>query len=344
MKVLLPTLDYPPAQGGVARYLAALVRVLGNQVEVVTDGLLTSRGWPRWWPTLRLLVQKKQMYDIVLTSHVLPVGTAAWMAGWVTRKPYAVIVHGMDIGLAKQSWYKRWLVRQVLRGAAFVVTNSKALAVEVADAFGVRESVVAYPPVDLPPQRLFLARTPSDVLRLLTVSRLVSRKGHLTVLEALASIRASQPELLFQYTIVGSGPMQQAVTDRIAQLHLAAHVEILSEVKDEELAGVYTSHDVFVMPVTKDAVDREGFGIVYLEAASFGLPSIATRLPGVDEAVLEGQTGILTDGSVAEVASAILKLATDPVYREQLGQAAQGRAREQFCAEKTFESLVKRLS
>jgi glycosyltransferase involved in cell wall biosynthesis len=344
MKVLLPTLEYPPAQGGIARYLAALVGVLGDRVEVVTDGLLWSHGWPRWWPTLHLLVQQSQTYDIVLTSHVLPIGTAAWIAGWVTHKPYVVIVHGMDIGLAKQSWYKRWLACMVLRGATFVVANSKALAAEVTEAFGVRETVVAYPPVALSPQRLFLARTPSDVLRLLTVSRLVSRKGHLTVLEALAHIRTNHPELVFSYTIVGSGPMQQTIADRIAELHLSPYVEILCAVKDEDLAGIYTAHDVFVMPVVRDAVDREGFGIVYLEAGTFGLPSIATRMPGVDEAIQDSETGILTDGSSAEVAFAILKLAADPMYREKLGQAAQTRAREQFGADKTFESLQKRLS
>ena len=343
MRILLPTLDYPPAQGGVARYLAALVRELGSEVTVVTDGLVSTWLVPAWLPTLFLLWRRRRTYDLVLTSHVLPIGTAAWIMKRLTGRPYAVVLHGMDIGLALRSKRKRWLVKCVLREANVVASNSKALAEEVQQTFNVQNVVVAYPPlvhqVAVSKRDNFFAP-----IQLLSVSRLVERKGHLRVLKAIASLRKSDPSMMLHCTIVGDGPMEKRIRCAIAENNLGSIVTLRTKVSDEDLAKLYTNHDLFVLPVVRDRVDREGFGIVYLEAAAASMPSIATKMPGVDEAVLDGKTGILVeDGDEEGLVSTLFSLITDHQLRNRLGVAAHDRALTEFVPSLVFKDLIRRI-
>lgn len=344
-KILLPTIDYPPARGGVARYIGAITETYPDQVrllklkKVKLDNLV-----------LRLILQAKT-YEVIWTHHVLPIGTAAYLAKRFTGKPYVVFLHGLDFDLARRNSWKRWLAKLVLGGAARIVTNSQALATEVrAFIEAEREPLVVYPTLEdqfieaaKPPrgtrekvnlQKLAelamgvsRAATPMFVankskaantpLRLLTVARLVERKGHLKVLEAMAKLPQST------YHIVGDGPMLNEINLKIKELGLRDRVTISRYISDEELPDVYRHADVFVMPTLKTATDREGFGIVYLEAQLFGLPVIACRHPGVDEAVRDGEGGLLIGDSVDDVVRAIERL-QNPGVRLKFG--ARGKA------------------
>lgn len=333
MKTRLYTTDYPPARGGVARYLGGLVRYFQGSVDVEV-----APAGTRWWQAARWFVTHRAEYDQLLVSHVLPIGTAAWIAKWITHKPYVVIVHGMDIGFAKRNAVKRFVAGLVLRGAKSVVANSKALEREVRETFGVARSVVAYPCVreaDVVPA----VEHPAAAIRLLTVARLVPRKGHLRVLDAISKLRRDRPDLTISYTIVGDGPERGRIESRVRDLDLDDSARIVTDATDERLPTIYSNADVFVMPVIADGLDREGFGTVYLEAAAYGVPSIATKMPGVDEAVVDGETGMLVaDGDAAGLADALSLLATDADLRTRLGSAARRRVCE-FAPTAQFEKL-----
>ncbi len=389
MRLLLLTLDFPPMRGGVASYLDGLARFFRDQITVVAPpqkgweglgGLGGSGGlegmkefdltcgysvkrisllnkWvnPHWFPTIWYLVSNRSSYDTVIVSHVLPMGTAAWFAKMVTRKPFVIIVHGMDVALARRNPWKRRLAGMVLRGAKAVVCNTKALEKEVKDAFGVKQTIVCYPsvaglmpesatspnPSPSTPLRTGLAKEGNQGLRLLTVSRLVERKGQMRVLEALSKLRTAGKGALFaSYTIIGSGPMETELREATDRLGLNDVVAFAGDVDDATLHTAYNTCDAFIMPTIGGAADREGFGMVYVEAALCGIPSIASHLPGVDEAVLDGKTGILVpDGDVDALASAIERLANNPVERRQLGEAAKIRATYEFTADKQFGKL-----
>lgn len=229
-RYLLLTLDFPPRRGGVARYLDALAASLRGDIRVVAPPdsgdhafdasvgypvlrktLLFRFFWPRWKKAVLLLWLRRASYRVVLVSHVLPLGASAWIARWFTRRPYVVFVHGMDIGLVKQRRGKRWLAGRVLRGSALVVANSHALAEEVRRDFGVKKTCVVYPCVSAPRE---LDRTPTktrsdETLTLLTVARLVERKGHLRVLEAMTYLFHMTQIGSVHYHIVGEGPMEE---------------------------------------------------------------------------------------------------------------------------------------
>ena len=110
---------------------------------------------------------------------------------------------------------------------------------------------------------------------------------------------------------------------------------------DDALPGLYAAADVFVMPNRSDGVDFEGFGIVFLEAAASGLPSIAGNSGGAPEAVADEQTGLLVDGEDAQqLTAALRRLALSEDLRRRLGS----RARERVVTEFTWHHGAIRLA
>ncbi len=353
-RLLLVTPDFPPQQGGVARYLRLLADHFHQQITVVTSvsksaqqpadyriiecSLLSVFGWPKWGKSVALLFRMRKHYEIAMISHLLPFGTAAWIASMFTKKPYVIILHGMDVRLATRSWRKRVLSRIVLRHARVVVANSHALAQEVARGFGVTLPLVIYPCVE---ERTVLLETKAAdaPFRILTVSRLVQRKGHLHVLMALSRLKQTGTIGPFIYDIVGEGPMRESLQSLAQELHLS-EVRFHGELSDQQRDVFFSRADLFVMPVLHDPVDKEGFGLVYLEAAQYGIPSIGSKIEGVDEAILHEKTGILiSSGNLDELTKAIATLAGDEQKRKQLGQQARERVQREFICQNQFSKL-----
>lgn len=352
--LLLITPDFLPSRGGVARYLelfaeyfSSRIRVIATPIEEKGEGikpykldrmpLLSNRIWPRWITSVLLLIRDSKTYRVVITSHVLPFGTAAMMAKYFTKKPYIVITHGMDVRTALQS--KRSLTSRVLSHAYLVIANSNALAQELQQEFGLKNILTIYPSVD-PKFIQNATNVASSTFTLLSVSRLVDRKGHERVLQALALLKLNGSLNTFRYVIIGDGPMRQTLETLTIELELESSVVFKGDVSDDDLRVAYTDADVFVLPVKNDPIDKEGFGMVYLEAAAFGVPAIATRMSGVDEAVIDQETGLLVDdGDIKALAGAVLLLAHDAVFREQLGVTARTRVTTEFTPEAQFSKL-----
>ena len=369
--VLLITPDFPPMTGGVANYLDGLARHFSDRIDVVAaehpDWQTTDPGapypvyrmpllfrwvWPRWLKTAWYLRSVASSYKTVITSHVLPIGSACLLAKKLTGLSYVVIVHGMDIRLARSSFRKRRLAQRVLKGAKVVVANSQALAREIVEVFGIEEVLVMYPCVGVEQNeggQKSVVELRSDevveddesaVFNVLTISRLVERKGHVRVLNALVQLRREGTLDSVRYTIAGDGPLRSSLESLVHDLGLDDVVRFVGRVSDEEKNQLFLTSDVFVMPVVNDAVDKEGFGLVYLEAALHGVPSIATRMSGVDEAVEDGRTGVLVeDGDVSSLARVIALLRDDVALREQLGRQAQERVQQTFTCLNQYSQL-----
>jgi glycosyltransferase involved in cell wall biosynthesis len=365
-KILLPTPDAPPKRGGVARYIDATLRA---RADVEIDVLPESWGTARVF--LHLLRHPKKAdgkkFD-VWTHHIFPVGTACYLISVIIRRPlsYTVFLHGLDFDLARRNAWKRFLAHRILQKALGIVTNSASLQKEVRAFAGRHDIQVVYPCVSAefvkasetvrkglahrtPEElaKLFVSQmvamtgsgisvsknTSGEPVRLLTVARLVERKGHAKVLRAMADI----PKIT--YTIIGDGPMRALLEKEAEELGVADRVSFLTEVADEQLPGLYAAHDIFVMPTTKSEQDREGFGIVYAEAGLFGLPCIATDIPGVDEVVLHEVTGMLIQDAPHALSEAIKKLAASPGLRSRMGTAARTYVLENFTEERFGEMI-----
>jgi phosphatidylinositol alpha-1,6-mannosyltransferase len=201
----------------------------------------------------------------------------------------------------------------------------------------VTDAIVVYPCLETvaPVQKI-----EHEPRRLLTISRLVQRKGHERVFEALAELKRRGHADGIEYHIAGTGTYEVVLREQVSALHLQELVIFHGDVDETERTRLYASCDVFVMPVVKDPIDKEGFGLVYLEAAAHGLPSIATRIVGVDEAVIDGVTGVLVDDNdIQALATTIDHLLNDRNERERLGTAGRERAIREFLCSDQFAKL-----
>ena len=354
MKMALVTLDYPPERGGVARYLGNLVEVSQGQMDVFVHTthpisgpghvqslpLLASGpvSWRAMIPQLRHL--KDRGYEMVFVSHALPVGTAAWLAKRLGGLPYVVLLHGLDLRLAARSWRKKWLLKQILSSARLVLTNSVFVAQEVKTLLPNGRTEVLLPGVEslsFPSRQAARQQCgiSADTCQLLTVSRLVPRKGIDMLLMALAHLPST-----CRLTIIGTGEDAERLQRLARENGVQDRVQFLYRVSDDERNAWYSASDIFVLPVRDEGNDVEGFGIVYLEASLAGLPIVAGKSGGAGEAVEDHHTGLLVDPTdPIRIADAIQQLSQDPALRERMGQAGRTRALRDFRWSDRWKSL-----
>jgi phosphatidylinositol alpha-1,6-mannosyltransferase len=164
----------------------------------------------------------------------------------------------------------------------------------------------------------------ADKRVIVSVGRLVHRKGQDTLVEAMPAILAKHPDahLLF----VGVGPHLEYIHKRAIQLDVLSHISFVGRVQYSELPRFISVGEIFAMPSRSRlaGLEVEGLGIVYLEASSCGLPVVGGRSGGAPDALLEGETGFAVDGlSPSAVAAAITTLLSDPDRSRAMG--ARGR-------------------
>lgn len=156
------------------------------------------------------------------------------------------------------------------------------------------------------------------------VSRLVPRKGQDLLVEAWPQVLARLPEA--RLLLVGTGGLARLLKRRISALGLDRAVVLAGEVPWADLPACYSAADLFAMPCRTrlGGLDVEGLGIVYLEAQACGLPVLAGRSGGAPEAVRDGETGLVVDGtSVPEVARGLTRLLEDRIESKAMGVAGR---------------------
>jgi glycosyltransferase involved in cell wall biosynthesis len=185
--------------------------------------------------------------------------------------------------------------------------------------------------------------TSSGPLRILSVGRLVPFKGFENLIEACAQLRKNQ--FAFTCDIVGDGPLRENLQARIAELHLASVVTLRGSLTQEQVFEELKDCDVFALA---SVVDRAGasdvFPTVIQEAMASSRPVVSTRLAGIPETVLDGETGFLVPpGEIDTLAGALGKLMRDYELRFRFGAAGRARIEEHFQIETTVVPLIELL-
>lgn len=376
--VLLITLEYPPQVGGIAEYLANLVEYLptdkvnvlaqdvgdshesdmASSVPVYRKHLLSRRIRPRWLPALWWAdwVSRREHPTMTVVSHILPMGRVARFLKWRRGIPYVVIVHGMDVALALSGgWAKRRMAKRILRDAVLVVANSVSTARFVEGADVPKDRIMILPPSPSFPMDISVAddavRTVQerhalrDTFSLLSVGRLVARKGFADAIRAVARLKDDGVDV--RYVVVGDGPEREPLEILAKEEGIEDRVVFAGVVPKEELPAYYAATDVFVMASKSIGADMEGFGTVYLEANLLGKPVIGARAGGVPDAIAHEVSGLLVDpGDVGQLAAAIRRLKDDPALAARLGEQGYARVRKDFGWEKhgkRFAAAMKEL-
>jgi len=359
-KTLLITLDFPPDIGGVAAYYANIcshldpknITVLTNKrkesenvdsawpFEIIRKDLISQKKPSIWkWggggKHIRKTVQERGI-EALIAGQILPIGTLVYLLKNKTKIPYYVFSHGMDLSILRGR--KKIIARQVLKNSAGVIVNSM-FTKHLVEKFGIPHDkiLVLYPcPNKLPqPNDLTLIETLNrHGLRnkkiLLTVARIVERKGVDLVIRALSEIKKSIPNAV--YIVSGAGPMRASLEKIAENLGVQDSVVFTGETSPEELSALYELCNVFIMtPKKMKNGDVEGFGMVYLEANLYGKPVIATRTGGVPEAVIHEETGLISKSEdPADIAKAAIRLLSDEALSHRLGMQGMDRAHNEF--------------
>jgi phosphatidylinositol alpha-1,6-mannosyltransferase len=165
---------------------------------------------------------------------------------------------------------------------------------------------------------------------LLTVARLVPRKGHKIVLQALPKVLGEVPDL--KYLIAGEGPEKERLQTLARELDIQDAVIFAGDVAHDQICDFYNLCDVFAMVNKLEASgDVESFGMVFTEANAVGKPVIGGRSGGTAEAIIQGQTGFLVDPESADdVANRLLLLLKDSQLSKRMGAAGLERVHLEF--------------
>lgn len=345
MNTLLFTLEYPPFHGGVANYYGQLVKnwpepnnifVLHNDDHALINEKLT---FVKWLPALFALKKsiKKHKIDHIIVGHILPLGIIAWLCSKLYGIKYSVILHGLDFSLTARLPRKKIISKIILNQAALIICSNSYTAEQVKKIIINHTKICqANPGVeDFAAQKPELAAelikkyNLSGKLILLSVGRLVKRKGFDKVIEAMPGILKKVSNIA--YVIIGAGEELENFKTQIAERQLNDKIIIINNANDAERNAWYQVSDIFIMPSRSIKGDYEGFGIVYLEANLAGKPVIAGLSGGVGDAVVDGLNGLTVDSeNKIEIRQAILKLAADPELRKKLGEQGRKRAIKEF--------------
>jgi phosphatidylinositol alpha-1,6-mannosyltransferase len=305
------------------------VRLVRDAIATRHWGVLEWRGLVNHLRVGRLL-RRLEPRAIVHCGRVMPEGVAAWLNHGTGGAPYVCWAHGEEINTASTSRELMFLARRVYQGALLNIANSHNTA-RMLESCGVRPSAirVVHPGVDLERfhpgvdgARLRAAHARTGELVLLTVGRLQRRKNHALVVEAMALM----PDVPIRYLIAGDGEERHALEALVATHGLGDRVTFLGAVPGSDLPALYAACDLFVMPNRLVHGDLEGFGIVFLEAAAVGRPAIGGTTGGVPEAVEDGRTGLLVEGTDAGELARAIRSMMSPARRSEMGAAACARA------------------
>lgn len=353
---LLVTNDFPPKLGGIQSYLWELWRRLDPASFVVlttphpgaaafdsAQPFRVERDRSRvLLPTPALTRRIDRLADefdadLVLLDPVLPLG----FVGPRLRHRYGIVVHGAEVTVAAQARLGKLAMSSVLRDAELVIAAGSFPAREAERIAGRDLPIVDVPPgvdperfVPIGPDARAAARrrfgVPVDAQVVASLSRLVPRKGFDVLIQAAARLVPEFPDLV---VMIGGTGRDRARLERLAH-QTRSPVTFVGRVDDDDLPAFYGCSDVFAMLCRNRwaGIEQEGFGIVFLEAASCGVPQLAGRSGGSEDAVAADETGlVLADPrSIGDAASALRRLLLDRAGRSSFGEAGRQRVLESF--------------
>ncbi|HEY5997718.1 MAG TPA: glycosyltransferase family 4 protein [bacterium] len=360
----LLTLEFMPAHGGIERVLHERARRAAPERLTVfapwTEGaeefdarqpfaVRRSRsalfGIPLVGAALKALApwraflreHRREPFAQLECGQAFPYPVLASLCPHARTLPRLVWVHGNDLLKIARLPVVGPLLRRSLRGSDRVIVLSSAVRELVAGA-GVDPARIRTVRHTIDARRFGPAAPDPELVRrhglagrrpILTVGRLVERKGVDRVIEALPGLAAAHPDLV--YLVAGSGPQEAALRALARKLGVEDRVRFIGAVADADLPRVYNLATVFVMPsrfISRKAT-IEGFGLVYLEAGASGLPIVAGRSGGVTDVVRHAENGLLVDpDSPAQIAEAVGFLLEHPEEARRMGERGRAQALE----------------
>lgn len=353
-----------PTQDAITADLHYLPEYIRDEPRRVLGALVRSLGDRRFWRAARIWLRDlvrardanriRRFAQAVVMARELPDDTAFLYAHFlhtpasVTR--YAAIMRGLEWGFsahAKDIWTTDdWEKREKIEASAFGVTCTR---------YGAEHLATLAPPDD--PDRVSLVyhgldlsdlpapserRANPSPFTILSVGRLVEKKGYDLVLDALAKL----PQTLdWRFVHIGGGELKDELRHTAQALDIDDRIDWRGAQARDAVFDAMRAADLFILPSRITASkDRDGLPNVLMEAASQKLPIISTAISAIPEFVTDGQSGILVPAEDAPaLASAIETLANDPALREGYADTLYARLVDDFGAEAGIDAVAARI-
>lgn len=353
-KILFVTNDFGPRAGGIESFIMGLVeRLPRDTVTVFTSSQGDTASYDAKWrkdygveiirdrskmllPTPRVLRSLKSIVrrtgsTVGCFGAAAPLGLLAsgLRKAGITR--IVSLTHGHEVWWAKVFPFSLAIRRigdtvdvltylgEFTRRNISLALSPKAQKAMVRIAPGID---IAHFSPDAQPSQLRSDLGLSEMSVIVSVGRLVPRKGQDRLIEALPLIRKSIPNV--HLLLVGEGSYRKTLEKLVEEKQMREFVTFVGRVSYANLPAYFRCGDIFAMPSRSRmaGLEVEGLGIVYLEASACGLPVIAGKSGGAPDAVVDGVTGIVVDGTnVNEIAAAIVRVLSDPKKAEAMGAA-----------------------
>ena len=318
---------YTSSQGDTSAYDQKWLQDFG--VEVIRDKSKVLLPTPRVSRAVKKIARERGL-KIAFFGAAAPLALLAQPLRKAGVQRVVALTHGHEVWWAKL-WPFTWAMRRIGNGVDVLTylgnftrtAISRALTEDAAKAM-----VRIAPGIDTthfrPMDQVEELRDEIELKGkrvIVSVGRLVHRKGQDTLVESLPAIVAKYPDahLLF----VGVGPHLEYIHKRAVQLNVLSHISFVGRVTYPELPKFIALGEIFAMPSRSRlaGLEVEGLGIVYLEASACGLPVVGGLSGGAPDALIEGETGFAVDGLNPDaVSSAIIELLDDPIRGRAMGQ------------------------
>jgi glycosyltransferase involved in cell wall biosynthesis len=265
-------------------------------------------------------------FDVIHVHWPVPQGLLGWAARWGGGGRLVATFYGADLVMSQRFPFVRPFLRAFVHSCADVVAISSYTAQQLAEATGVRARLLPYG-IALPPADANWPATPGLIL---AVGRLIARKGHRYLIEAMSTVAVSHPTA--RLVIVGDGHERPQLEALIRERSLVDCVTLAGRVSDAALQQYYQNCQMFVLPsIVDNTGDTEMLGMVSLEAMAYRKPVVATHVGGVADIVQDGVTGLLVQQrDPVALATAMSRLLDDPAWAARMGQAGYAFARDHF--------------
>ena len=274
------------------------------------------------WAAWRL--SREEQYDIIHVHWPVPQGIFGLLVRSAGGGRLVATFYGADLVLVQRFSILTGFLRRFVARCNDFAAISTYTARELTRLTGEVPRVIPFG-IHLPPEQDWPA-TPG---RILTVGRLIPRKGHLYLIRAMAHLSDLSDAHL---VIVGSGNEREALEAEVQRLGLEERVTFTGRVSDEELEADYKSCQVFVLPaIVDESGDTEMLGMVSLEAMRYCKPVIASNVGGIPDIVVDGESGVLVPQKDPKaLAAAIRRMLTDEDWAREVGHAGYRFARAHF--------------
>ncbi|MEW6659015.1 MAG: glycosyltransferase [Thermodesulfobacteriota bacterium] len=303
------------------------------------------RGWRNWetagealWAALAGAylsgVLAREGVDHIHAPWADGPATGAWVASRLSGIPFSFCGHAHDL------YPPDGALTAKLQAAAFIrvisALNRDYLSALLPDAAAKIKVIRIGVPLSPHPQP---QRTPRPPYQLLSIGRLVPKKGFPILIQACRELAAQGVD--FHLTLAGDGPQRRELQDLVRQCGLTGRVHFPGFVLHRQVPALLQRADLFIMPSIVDpAGDRDGIPTVIMEAMAHEVPVVATDVSGIPEAVAPGQTGwLVPPGDPRALAAAIREALDNPAEARRRGQAGKRRVAEEFDSVKNYGKL-----